>query len=117
MSLSVTFDTLEFTEQLKAAGVPDEQAKGHAKAFAIAMRQVEESKKDALATRGDVLRLEKEIEKAKVETIKWVIATGIVILGGMATINRVFPPVNLYYPPPGQETRQSVPVPTSPTAQ
>ncbi|MBF0162816.1 MAG: hypothetical protein HQL88_11085 [Magnetococcales bacterium] len=103
---TTTFDTLEFIEQLKASGVPDEQAKGHVKAFASAIRQVEESKKDELATRGDILRLEKEIEKAKVETVKWVIVTGIAILGGVAAINRIFPPVPVYYQPPLQEMRQ-----------
>ncbi|MEO5348347.1 MAG: hypothetical protein H7836_01680 [Magnetococcus sp. YQC-3] len=112
---TTTFDTLEFIEQLKASGVPDEQAKGHVKAFASAMRQVEEGRKGELATRGDILRLEKEIEKAKVETIKWVIVTGITILGGVAAINRlVSPPVPVYYQPPVQEMRQPAPPPAIP---
>ena len=72
---ATTFDTLEFTEQLKAAGVPDEQAKGHAKAFATAIRQVEESRLDDLATKRDldlqIKGLEVKIAESKAEIIKW----------------------------------------------
>ncbi|MBF0107615.1 MAG: DUF1640 domain-containing protein [Magnetococcales bacterium] len=61
------------------------------------------------------LELRKDIETAKVETIKWVVATGIIILGGIATINRYFPPS---FPPFNtqavQEMRLPVPLPGSP---
>ncbi|MBF0178231.1 MAG: hypothetical protein HQL63_15500 [Magnetococcales bacterium] len=57
---------------------------------------MKESRLKELATRGDVreveLKLAAKVEAAKVETIKWVIATGIVILGGVAAINRLVPP-------------------------
>ncbi|MBF0626509.1 MAG: hypothetical protein HQL82_17105 [Magnetococcales bacterium] len=87
---TITFDTLEeYTEQLRTFGVPEEQAKGHAKAMARLMERWEESRTKEeearlkeLATRGDIVRLEKEvelakaelrkdIEAAKAETIKW----------------------------------------------
>ena len=48
---TITFDTLEFTEQLKAAGVPEEQAKGHTKALATAMRQADVRTDELLANR------------------------------------------------------------------
>ncbi|MEO5350710.1 MAG: CCDC90 family protein [Magnetococcus sp. YQC-3] len=148
MSTTITFDTLEYTEQLKAAGVPEEQAKGHAKALALVIKQfdaradeqatkhdkqvderldslAEKSEKqvrsrlDGLATKQEMdyrlaaleANLRKDIETAKVETIKWVIVTGIAILGGVAAINRMFPPVPAYYQPPAQEMRQPAPPP------
>ncbi|MEO5350179.1 MAG: CCDC90 family protein [Magnetococcus sp. YQC-3] len=59
--------------------------------------------------------LQKEISvgvaNAKTEIIKWVVGMGVVILGGMMTINRVFPPVPAYYPYPAQEIRQPAPPP------
>ncbi|MBF0462333.1 MAG: DUF1640 domain-containing protein [Magnetococcales bacterium] len=84
---AITFDTMEFIEQLKAAGVPEEQARGHVKAFATAMRQVEEGHLGELATKRDIKELELEIEKvrreiaeAKVDIIKWVVgASGVVV--------------------------------------
>ncbi|MEO5349040.1 MAG: CCDC90 family protein [Magnetococcus sp. YQC-3] len=52
MSKAITFDTLEYTEQLKAAGVPEEQAKGHAKALALVIKQVD-TRTDEQASRSD----------------------------------------------------------------
>ncbi|MEO5353832.1 MAG: CCDC90 family protein [Magnetococcus sp. XQGC-1] len=78
---TITFDTLEFTEQLKAAGVPEEQARGHAKALTAVMRQTEthideriekrdkqsEEILDGMATRGDFKELDAKIESVKFE--------------------------------------------------
>ncbi len=149
----IAFDTLEYTEQLKAAGIPEEHAKGHAKALALVIRQVDtrtdeqaakhdkqvedrfeslgernekqvQSRLDGLATRQEMdyrlaaleANLKRDIETAKVETIKWVIVTGIAILGGVAAINRILPPVPAYYQPPAQEMRQPAPpVPLTPS--
>ncbi|MBF0110015.1 MAG: DUF1640 domain-containing protein [Magnetococcales bacterium] len=100
---TITFDSLEFVEQLTASGVPEDQAKGHAKAIGRVLEQVEESRLKELSTKGDIelakAELRKEIETAKVETIKWVVATGIIILGGVAAINRLFPPVATVHDP------------------
>ncbi|MEO5341370.1 MAG: hypothetical protein H7837_12785 [Magnetococcus sp. MYC-9] len=49
---AITFDTLEYTEQLKAAGVPEEQAKGHAKALAMVIKQVD-TRTDEQAAKHD----------------------------------------------------------------
>ncbi|MBF0162646.1 MAG: hypothetical protein HQL88_10200 [Magnetococcales bacterium] len=48
----ITFDTLEYTEQLKAAGIPEEHAKGHAKALALVIKQVD-TRTDEQAARHD----------------------------------------------------------------
>ncbi len=115
MSIATAFDTLAFVKELETAGIPPAHAEAQVKAFASAMRQVEENRKDELATKGDILRLEKEIEKAKVEPIKWVIVTGIAVLGGVAAINRLVPPpAPVYYQSPTQELRQTAPSPTLP---
>ncbi|HAT51226.1 MAG: DUF1640 domain-containing protein [Nitrospirae bacterium] len=68
---TIAFDTLEFTEQLKTSGVPDDQAKGYAKAMAHVLEQVEETRLKELATKRDIAEL-------KAETIKWMfgVATG-----------------------------------------
>ncbi|MBF0462974.1 MAG: hypothetical protein HQL87_16515 [Magnetococcales bacterium] len=46
--------------------------------------------------------------------IKWVVVTGIAILGGVAAINRLVPPVPAYYQPSTQELRQMAPASTLP---
>ncbi len=124
MSIAVPFDTLAFAKELETAGIP--AAHAEAKAISGAFQKVEESRLQELATKGDILHLEKEIEKvelrmnakietAKVETIKWVIVTGIAILGGVAAINRLAPPpAPIYYSLPSQEMRQTAPVPMLP---
>ena len=54
MSQAITFDTLGYFEKLKAAGVPEPQAKVQADA----LREIIE---DKLATKADVLALQKDI--------------------------------------------------------
>ncbi|MBF0152885.1 MAG: hypothetical protein HQL64_03990 [Magnetococcales bacterium] len=124
----ISFDTLAFVKELEGAGVPPVQAEAQARALSSVIQQVEESRREELkelSTKGDILRLEKrmekeielvkaelrkEIETAKVETIKWVIATGFIILGGVAAINRLVPPPTpVYYHAPAQEVRQPAP--------
>ncbi|MBF0161583.1 MAG: DUF1640 domain-containing protein [Magnetococcales bacterium] len=102
---AATFDTLEFTEQLKAAGVPDEQAKGHAKALSGVLHKVEESRQDALATKGDLETLE----------LRMTIKMGAMILASIGMIIgylRAFPmPVQIVVQPPAQEMHQAAPAP------
>ncbi|MEO5331724.1 MAG: CCDC90 family protein [Magnetococcus sp. YQC-5] len=109
---AIPFDTLAFVRELETAGVPPAQAEAQAKALSGILQKLEESRLQELATKGDILRLEKEIEIAKVETIKWVVATGIVILGGVAAINRPLPTITSHITP-AQEMR--LPVPQTPT--
>ncbi|MGH8531566.1 MAG: DUF1640 domain-containing protein [Gammaproteobacteria bacterium] len=60
---TVTFDTLKFVERLKAAGVPEAQAKAMAEAQQDALS---ESVAMQLATKADLAEL-------KLEVIKWMV--------------------------------------------
>ncbi|MEO5352044.1 MAG: CCDC90 family protein [Magnetococcus sp. XQGC-1] len=74
----------------------------------------------AMATKLESTKseLQKEIfvsvANAKTEIIKWVVGMGVVTLGGVMTINRVLPPVPVYYQPPAQELRLPAPPPAAP---
>ena len=57
---TVAFDTLEFTETLKAAGVPDAQARAEVKAIGMALSQVINNQ---VATKDDIHGLKEEIIK------------------------------------------------------
>ena len=60
---AITFDTLKFVERLKAAGVPEEQAKAEAEALAEALGETISIRE--LATKAD-------LEAQKADIIKWV---------------------------------------------
>jgi hypothetical protein len=79
---TLTFDTLKFVETLKAHGVPEEQAKGIAEAFAEAFKDAQ-SESD-VATKADIARLESRMETLELRlTVKLctfiMLATGILI--------------------------------------
>jgi hypothetical protein len=63
--MSATFDTLAYTERLRAAGVSEAQAKAEAEALAVALREVTAgrlaSKDDIVPLRDDITRLEGRI--------------------------------------------------------
>jgi len=75
------FDTLQYAKRLREAGVPEKQAEVQAEA----LREIEQSRFDELATKADIARLEGEIK-----LLKWML--GIVIAGiasliaGIATL-------------------------------
>lgn len=72
---STTFDSLGYFEKLKAAGVPDEQAKVQAAAFREFTDIQEENARKELATKMDVIqaemRINEKIEQSKHEILKW----------------------------------------------
>lgn len=80
---AVTFDTLKYAESLKAAGVPDAQAKAQAEALAEALRQGGQG----LVTKADLqaelaeLKAELKADVAKLQTdiawVKWIITGGV----------------------------------------
>ena len=136
----ITFDTLEYTEQLKAAGVPEDQAKGHAKALAMVIKQVDtrtdeqaakrdkqaddrldfmsEKSEKQVQSRLDGLATKQEMDaKFKEMELRMVIKMGAMILASVGMIIgylRVFPmPVQIVQPPV-QEMRQ--PAPSAPLA-
>ena len=84
---TLTFDSLDYFERLKAAGVPEAQAKVQASVLQTALNMHDETSRKELATKGDVqdVRLEiekvrKEIRETELRLIKWQlgIAAGIV---------------------------------------
>lgn len=87
---SATFDALAYFENLKAAGVPEEQAKVQANAFRDFSLMQEEKARNELATKMDVLqaemRLAGKIEEAKHETLKWVIGLLLAQSAGLVAI-------------------------------
>ncbi len=60
---TITFDTLKFVERLKAAGVPESQAKAEAEALTEALAETIAIRD--LATKAD-------LESLKSDIIKWV---------------------------------------------
>lgn len=103
--VAITFDTLRFSNRLKAAGVPDKQAEAEAEALA----EVFDKNLGELATRRDLKDLElatkrdiKELElrvvselapiKAELATLKWGMA--IVVGGVVALILKSFFPMH-----------------------
>ena len=77
---TITFDTLKFVEKLKAAGVPEAQAKAEAEALVSAFSEAMDSQ---LATKSDINRLERELL-----VLKWMV--GMVIGGVVALIHKAF---------------------------
>ena len=106
---AAAFDTLEFTEQLRAAGVPEEQAKGHVRAFSTAIKQMEnnfdeqatkheikvENKFDRLATKHEIKHeikgLEVKIAESKAEMIKWMFGVAAGQAAFIIAIFKLFP--------------------------
>ena len=82
---TANFDSLSYFEKLKAAGVPEEQAKVQASALKELFdnRLINRDYLDARLAETE-LRLQKEMEKAKYDLLKWQIGIAIVILTIMA---------------------------------
>lgn len=55
---TITFDTLKFVEKLRAAGVPEEQAKAEAEALVSAFSEAMDSQ---LSTKSDINRIEQRL--------------------------------------------------------
>ena len=66
-----TFDALAYFEKLKAAGVPEEQAKIQASAFRDFSIIQEEKNRQELATKADIQDLRLEMQNIKYEQLKW----------------------------------------------
>jgi hypothetical protein len=78
---TITFDTLKFVERLKAAGVPESQAKAEAEALVEAMGTME------LATKSDLREMEARLT-GELKLVKWMLA--IVIAVNVLPILKVF---------------------------
>ncbi|PZN80988.1 MAG: DUF1640 domain-containing protein [Candidatus Methylumidiphilus alinenensis] len=97
---TITFDTLKFVEKLRAAGVPEAQAKAEAEALQGVFAETPETQ---LATKTDIVRLERRLDgfDAKIDRletklsgeltlVKWMM--GLVLGGVIALIMRAFFP-------------------------
>lgn len=78
---AITFDTLKFVERLRAAGIPDGQAKAEAEALAEALSFGGQE----LATKSDlriaVSELRGEMKDMRADTIKWMVSLALAQVG------------------------------------
>jgi hypothetical protein len=87
---TITFDTLKFVEKLRAAGVPEAQAKAEAEALAEALGVAE------VATIRDIERLESQMREmradilGKITLVQWML--GLLLGGVMMLLLRAFFP-------------------------
>jgi len=77
---SITFDTLRFTERLRAAGVSETQAKAEAEALVVAFSEAMESH---IATKRDVDKLD-----ARLNLVQWMVGFNLAFT--MAVLWKVF---------------------------
>ena len=88
---TLTFDTLRYTERLRAAGVPEQQAKAEAEALRDVLAEAMDS---SLATKADLmdvkadLRLEMAGIRGELSTIKWMM--GVLIAVAVANFAKQF---------------------------
>ena len=94
---TTTFDTLGYFERLKAAGMPEQQAKVQVEAMQDVVKSYDETSRRELATKGDIqdvrneiqdVRNEiqdvrREIQTVKFEILKWMIG---ILIGQTALI-------------------------------
>lgn len=73
------FDPLKFYDDLKAADVPEKQARAQAEAMRNAFAAYDASKMRELATKGDLKEvrheLRDELKASELRILKWVIGT------------------------------------------
>ena len=84
---ALTFDTLKYTERLRAAGVTEEQAKAEAEALRDALAQALDA---TLATRTDVDRIERKLieHDGRLNLLQWMIGFNLAFT--MAVLWKVF---------------------------
>ena len=80
---SITFDTLKFVKQLKAAGFREDQAEALSEAF----KESQETTVADLATKSDLKALELKID-GELKLLKWML--GFVLAGVAALIIKAF---------------------------
>jgi deoxyribodipyrimidine photolyase-like uncharacterized protein len=84
---TLTFDTLQYTERLRAAGVSEQQAKAEAEALRDALSQALDtklaSKSDINDVRADIAKLDKEMA-----VLKWMV--GLVLAGVASQLLKTF---------------------------
>lgn len=81
----VTFDTLEFVETLKQAGIPENQARAQSEALKKVLHAEVATKQDM---ENMELKIKADIETAKSEIIKWNTGTLLVATGIFVAISK-----------------------------
>ena len=88
---TLTFDTLRYTERLRAAGVPEQQAKAEAEALRDVLAEAMDS---SLATKADLMEVKAELRlemtgiRGELSTIKWMM--GVLIAVAVANFAKQF---------------------------
>ncbi|MBF0153042.1 MAG: DUF1640 domain-containing protein [Magnetococcales bacterium] len=132
MAYAIPFDTLAFVKELETAGVPPAQAEAQASALSKVLQKVEDARQDELATKGDVIRLERDIKeldakmdarfremdaKLKELELRMIIKLGTMMLalfGLMITANRLWPIQVEYVTAPHAAQEMRLPLPVRP---
>ena len=88
---TLTFDTLRYTERLRAAGVPEQQAKAEAEALRDVLAEAMDS---SLGTKADLMEVKAELRlemagiRGELSTIKWIM--GVLIAVAVANFAKQF---------------------------
>lgn len=91
MLMDSAFDPLKFYDELKAANIPDKQARAQAEAMRNAFATYDSQRMKDLAAKGDLQEIRLEIEKVRTEIkaseirlLKWQIGGWIALAAIMA---------------------------------
>ena len=79
------FDALDYFEKLKAADVPDEQARVQANALRDFSALQEVKFRDELATKSDIQDVPLEMKSMELRLLKWLMGIGIAIFSSIFT--------------------------------
>lgn len=74
---STTFDTLGYFEKLKAAGVPEAQAKVQVEVMQTVVRNYDETTCKELATKEDLNAVRLEMQAIKFDILKWMVGIAV----------------------------------------
>ena len=92
---TITFDRLTYPETLKAAGIPEAQARAHAVALDEALRDSVATKGDITILRSDIellrVDVDRRLEASKVDVIKWVVGVAFAQSALILTLLKLFP--------------------------
>ncbi len=81
---TTTFDALAYFEKLKAAGVPEEQARVQANAFRDFSLLQDDRNRQELATKGDIQEIRLEIKALELRLLKWQFGIALALAAIMA---------------------------------
>lgn len=83
----ISFDTLEYMDELKKAGMNNKEAEAITKATAKAFNQIMETRE--VSTRSDITSIKEEINQVKVELIKTIHDSTWKTIGMLATFQTI----------------------------